>query len=300
MTIAILARGKCNLSKCITRYLVAMAAADLSVVVLDVLLRHVTSSYSIEFSFMRSLPVCNFHAALLFGVTDCSVWFTVCFTFDRYVAICCRSLKAKYCVPKTTKAVIITVTVLCALKNVFWCFMYTGSYWLLNLSWICKIPDSVASSKIWGTLEFAHYISNPCIPFLLVLSFNALTVRYILVANRARRRVRSLIKSECLNDQEIENRRKSMFILYGVSGNFILLWTLYMVYSIYWRMLYLGYETLQLPVHVRELAFMLQITACCTNTCVYVVIQRKFREEMTKLLKYPVIVIVQIIKKRCK
>ncbi|XP_067879943.1 probable G-protein coupled receptor 139 [Heterodontus francisci] len=297
MMIVILSRGNCGLSKCITRYLVAMAVADLLVIIFDLILRHIPAIYRSEFTFVRHIPLCNIHAVVLYAVTDCSVWFTVSFTFDRYIAICWQKLKTKYCVEKTANVVLTIITVLFSLKNIFFYFMYTNKYSFVNHSWFCVVTDSVAQSKTWGTVEFLHYILNPCIPFVLVLLFNALTIRYILVANRARRRLRSHVKVESLSDPEMENRRKSMIILYGVSGNFILLWALYMIWSIYWRMAYLGYETVYLPVFVRELAFMFQLTACCTNTCIYAVIQRKFRDEMKNLLQYPFVAIVKLIKK---
>ncbi|XP_067827794.1 probable G-protein coupled receptor 139 [Heptranchias perlo] len=293
VTIVILSRGKCGLSKCVTRYLVAMAAMDLLVIIIDLILCHTRVVYNVEFYFIRDIPVCNIHAVLLYTVTDCSVWFTVSFTFDRYIAICCQNLKTKYCVEKTATVVRATITVFFSFKNIFWFFMYTKRYNFSNLSWFCVVKDSVAESKVWGAFEFFHYILTPCIPFLFVLLFNALTVRYILVANRARKRLLNRVGGEIPSDPEMENRRKSMIILYAISANFILLWTIYMIYSIYWRMAYLGYEAICLPVFVRELGFMFQLMGCCTNTCIYAVTQPKFRDELKNLLKYPFTVIVK-------
>ncbi|XP_078056914.1 putative G-protein coupled receptor 139 [Mustelus asterias] len=284
VTILILSRGKCGLSKCATRYLVAMATADLLVIIVDLIWRHIPAVYRLEFNFMRKVPVCNIHAAVLCTVTDCSVWFTVSFTFDRYVAICCQKLKAKYCLEKTALVVLTTITVFFCLKNICWCFMYTSKYWLINQSWFCAISQSVAQSKVWGAVEFFHYLLTPCIPFVLVLLFNSLTVRYIFLTNQARRKLRRHVTGETPSDPEVENRRKSMIALYAISGNFILLWAVYMVYNIYWRMGYLGYEMVHLPVYIRELGFMLQLLGCCTNTCIYAVLQRKFREELRCLL----------------
>ena len=88
-----------------------MSLGDLLVVFLDLILRHIPIVYWEQFYFMRSLPVCNIHAVLLFAATDCSVWFTVTFTFDRFVAICCPKLKIKYCSEKTAAVVLGTVGV---------------------------------------------------------------------------------------------------------------------------------------------------------------------------------------------
>ncbi|XP_059497824.1 probable G-protein coupled receptor 139 [Stegostoma tigrinum] len=93
VTIFVLINKDCGLSACISRYLAAMAVADLLVVILDVILRHIPIVYQEQFYFRKSIPICNIHAALLYTATDCSVWFTVTFTFDRFVAICSQKLK---------------------------------------------------------------------------------------------------------------------------------------------------------------------------------------------------------------
>ncbi|XP_067909524.1 probable G-protein coupled receptor 139 [Heterodontus francisci] len=287
LTIGILSRGKCGLSKCVTRYLVAMSAADLLVIILDLILRHISIVYWEQFLFLWSIPVCNIHAILLYTVTDCSVWFTVTFTFDRFVAICCQKLKSKYC-SKTTSAVVVgTVTVLSCLKNIFWYFMLTGWYGLWNFPWFCDVTMGVLESRVWGTIEFLHNILTPAIPFVLILLLNALTVRHILVSSRGRRRLRAHSSGESRRDPEMESRRKSIILLLVISGNFILLWALLMMYSMWRRMLNLGYESVYLPDFLLELGFMLQLLSCCTNTAIYAVTQTQFRELVKNVLKYP-------------
>ncbi|XP_072447440.1 probable G-protein coupled receptor 139 [Chiloscyllium punctatum] len=286
VTILILYRGKCALSKSAARYLIAMAVADLLIIFFDLIWRHIASVYRLEFSFLLYIPVCNIHAVVLYTVTDYSVWFTVGFTFDRYIAICVQKLKTKYCMEKTATVVLATIALLFSLKNTFWYFMFTSRYELASLSWLCYITTSVAQSEVWGAIEFVHYILTPCIPFVVILLFNALTVRYILVTNRARSRLRSHGCRECPSDPEMDSRRKSIIILYAISGNFILLWAVSMIHNIYWRMVYLGYETVYLPVHVREVGFMLQLLSCCTNTAIYAITQRKFREELKYLFSF--------------
>ncbi|XP_038630746.1 uncharacterized protein LOC119951638 [Scyliorhinus canicula] len=92
VTVVILIRKYCGLSKCVTHYLVAMALADLLVVILDLILRHIPIVFHEQFHFLTFIPVCNIHAILLYAATDCSVWFTVTFTFDRFVAISCQNV----------------------------------------------------------------------------------------------------------------------------------------------------------------------------------------------------------------
>ncbi|XP_067827798.1 probable G-protein coupled receptor 139 [Heptranchias perlo] len=295
VTIVILSRGKCGLSKCVTRCLVAMAAADLLVVIVDLILRQVPIAYWDEFRFMWHVGLCNIHAVLLYAVTDCSVWFTVTFTFDRFVAICCQKLKTKYCTKKTAAVVLGTVTVLSGLKNIFWYFLNTNEYWLSNTPWFCRVKPDVSRSLACAVIELFHSMLTPFISFLLIVLFNVLTVRHILVASRARRRIRGPSSGESSSDPEMQNRRKSIVVLFVISGNFILLWVLFMVCSILRRLDYLGYPV-PLPTFVREIGFMLQLLSCCTNTFIYAVTQRKFREQLRNGVKYPLAMMVKLIR----
>ncbi|XP_067878789.1 probable G-protein coupled receptor 139 [Heterodontus francisci] len=295
VTIVILARRKCGLSKCVTRYLVAMAAADLLVIILDLILRHIPIVYHQEFFFLYSIHVCNVHAVLLYAVTDCSVWFTVTFTFDRFVAICCQKLKSKYCTEKTAAVVLGTVTVLSCLNNVFWYFTLTGWYWLMNQPWFCEITKAFQLSRVWITIEFAHHILTPGVPFVLILLLNAFTVRHILLSSRGRRRLRADSIGASQRDPEMEGRRKSMILLFVISVNFIFLWAVLMVFSIWSRMWYLGTRSTLLPAFLLEIGFMLQLLSCCTNTAIYAVTQTQFREQLKDVMKYPFALIIKFI-----
>ncbi|XP_067835390.1 probable G-protein coupled receptor 139 [Heptranchias perlo] len=278
MTIIVLSRGKCGLSKCVTRYLVAMAAADLLVVINDLILRQIPITYRPQFTFLYHVPVCNIHAVLLNAATDCSVWFTVTFTFDRFVAICCQRLKTNYCTERTAAVVLGTVTVLFCSKNIFWYFFYNGDYMLSNSPWFCGVTSGALYSQIWAGIEFLHYLLTPGVPFVLILLLNASTVRHILVASRARRRLRGHSRGESPRDPEMENRRKSIILLFVISGNFILLWALFLVFVVSERMWFMRYSSVYLPKFVQEMGFILQLLSCCTNTCIYAITQTKFRE----------------------
>ncbi|XP_059499997.1 probable G-protein coupled receptor 139, partial [Stegostoma tigrinum] len=241
VTIMILIRGRCGLSKCVTHYLVAMAVTDLLVVIFDLILRQIPITHRGEFLFLKSVPLCNIHAILLYASTDCSVWFTVAFTFDRFVAICCQKLKIKLCTKKTACVVLGTVTVLSCLKNIFWYFLYSSRYWLSNSPWFCSVTYTVLTSIVWAIVELMHYIITPFIPFIFILLFNTLTVRNIILANRARRRLRCQATGGSPSDPEMGSRRKSMVMLFVISGNFIVLWIVFIIYSILKRFDYLGY-----------------------------------------------------------
>ncbi|XP_041038132.1 probable G-protein coupled receptor 139 [Carcharodon carcharias] len=294
----ILSLRNCGLSKCVTRYLVGMSAADLLVVIFDVTLRQIPIVYRETFALIQySVPVCNIHAVLLYAATDCSVWFTVTFTFDRFVAICCQKLKSKFCTARTAAVVLGSVSVLSCSKNIFWYFMLGTRYWLFNKPWFCSVTIYVQFSLAWSSIVFMHNILTPCVPFVLILLLNIFTVRHILVTSRARRRLRAHSSGDCPQDKEMENRRKSIILLFSISANFILLWSVFMFFSIWWRMFHVGYRAIFLDAFVMELGFMLQLLSCCTNTCIYGVTQSKFRDELKNALKYPVFLIFRFIKR---
>ncbi|XP_048470444.1 probable G-protein coupled receptor 139 [Rhincodon typus] len=272
-----------------------MAVADLLVVILDLILRHIPIVYNEQFLFLESIHVCNIHAILIFTATDCSVWFTIAFTFDRFVAICCQKLKTKYCSEKMAAMVLGTVTALSCLKNVFWYFMLTARYSMRNDPWFCDVSIMTLFSRIWVTIEFLHHILTPVIPFSLILLLNACTIRHILVSSRARKRLWAGSSGETRRDAEMENRRKSIILLFVISANFILLWVMLMVYSLCRRMWLLGYRSVFIHAFVQELGFTLQLLSCCTNTCIYAVTQTKFRQQFKIVLKCPFILIAQFI-----
>ncbi|XP_059498666.1 probable G-protein coupled receptor 139 [Stegostoma tigrinum] len=294
IAIVVLVRGKCGLSKCVTHFLVAMAGADLLVIIFDLILRQIPIAYREDFFFLNFVSLCNIHAVMLYAATDCSVWFTVMFTFDRFVAICCQKLRSKHCTKKTACVVLGTVTVLSCLKNIFWCFLYSSSYWLSNTPWFCSVMYAVITSIAWTIVELMHYIITPFIPFVLILVLNALTVKNIILANRARRRLLGQSTGDSPSDPEMGSRRKSMILLFVISGNFITLWMVFIAYSVLKRFDYLGYPV-PLPTFVNEIGFMLQLLSCATNTFIYAVTQRKFREELKNGVMYPFIKLVKII-----
>ncbi|XP_055502521.1 probable G-protein coupled receptor 139 [Leucoraja erinacea] len=269
VAIVILARGECGLSRCITRYLVSMAVTDLLVIITAVILNRLSGIY-FPGSLLNITPVCSLSAAVTFAARVCSVWLTVSFTFDRFVAICCQKLKTKYCTERTATVVIITV---CLLKKI----LYT--------------------SPIWRAFDALDRILTPCLPFLLILLLNALTVRHILAASRARERLRAVSKAETQSDPEMESRRKSIVLLFSISGTFILLWMTYVVRFLYVRITNdASFKSFTDPKFLlQEAANMLQLLSSCTNTFIYAAVQSKFRDELKKAAKYPFTLIAKII-----
>ncbi|XP_059509227.1 probable G-protein coupled receptor 139 [Stegostoma tigrinum] len=296
VTIVILSQKKCGLSRCVSHYLVAMAITDLLVIIFELILRHIPFVYLEEHHFLEGIPVCNIHAVLLYAATDCSVWFTVTFTFDRFVAICCPNLRSKYCNVKTAAVVLATVTGLSCLKNIFWYFLFSHRYYVRSRPWLCWVKNALKFSSVWGAIEFCHYVLTPGVAFIPILLLNVLTVRHIAVTSRSRRRLHQQSNKKGTKDQEIKSRKNSIILLFLISGNFVLLWSVSMVYSINWRMKHLGYESVYLPLFVMEMGYMLQMLSCCTNTVIYVITHPKFREHLKNIVYYPFTPIVKCIK----
>ncbi|XP_067874796.1 probable G-protein coupled receptor 139 [Heterodontus francisci] len=295
LAIAILSRGKCGLSKCVSYYLVAMATADLLVVIIVVILQRIIDIY-FPGTYLSLTPICSIKTALVYTTRDLSVWLTVTFTFDRFISICWQKLKTKYCTKETASAVVGTVLALSCLKNIPLYFLYEPLYIINKLPWFCRMRSSFHTSPLWLVFYSLDCIVTPFLPFYVILLLNALTVRYILVASRARRILRGNTSSVNNPDPEMENRRKSIVLLFSISGNFILLWLTYTIHYMYARITdnntYTSYND---PLYIlQETGYVLLLLSCCTNTFIYAVTQTKFREESKKMVKYPVNQIVKI------
>ncbi|XP_067827865.1 probable G-protein coupled receptor 139 [Heptranchias perlo] len=295
VAIVILSRGKCGLSNCITRYLVAMAASDQLVIITEVILNRI-SSYFFPGSFLLITPVCSLIKVLRRASIDNSVWLTVTFSFDRFAAICCQKLKTKYCTEKTAAVVIATTCTLLCLKNVPFYFTYKPGEIIDNVPWFCATKSSYYPEPGWVGFDWIDTIVTPLLPFALILLLNALTVRYILVASRVRKGLKGQSKGENHNDPEMESRRKSVILLFTISGSFILLWLLYVIEFFYYTITKTNnYDHNDSLYIFEQVGYILRNLSCCTNTFIYGVTQTKFREQFKSAVKYPVTLIVKLM-----
>ncbi|XP_067864804.1 probable G-protein coupled receptor 139 [Heterodontus francisci] len=295
LAIVILSRGKCGLSTCTTRYLVAMAIADLLFIITDFILWRI-GYYYFPVSFLYITPVCSVIGVLRFAARDCSVWFTVTFSFDRFVAICCQKLKTKYCTKKTAAMVLSTTCILLCLKNTPFYFIYEPGEVIDNVPWNCYAKPNYYTDPGWVAFDWFDAVSTPLLPFALILLLNALTVRHILVASRVRKALRGEIKCANHSDPEMESRKKSVILLFTISGSFILLWSLYVTEFLYYNIAGANpndYNNSELIFD--RVAVMMMNLSCCTNTFIYGVTQSKFREQVKSAVKYPITTIVQLI-----
>uniref|UniRef100_A0A4W3HFE4 G-protein coupled receptors family 1 profile domain-containing protein n=1 Tax=Callorhinchus milii TaxID=7868 RepID=A0A4W3HFE4_CALMI len=246
----------CGLSKCITRYLVAMSVADLIVVIISVIFGRIVEFYFPN-SFVYLSPICVLLNVLDLAARTISVWLTVAFTFDRYVAICCQNLKKKYCTGKTACTVIASFSLFFLVQHIPWYFAYEPLYIIDSMPWGCTMIKSFVTALPWVVFDLLNLILTP----------------------RARNRL-----------------RKSIILLFAVSANFILLWMTYVLYYLYWRISKRYYfKGIDDPAYITwRTGFMLQLLSSCTNTCIYAVTQTKFREEIKKAVKFPYILILRL------
>ncbi|XP_069776322.1 probable G-protein coupled receptor 139 [Narcine bancroftii] len=284
--IVILSRGKCGLSKGITRYLLGMAAADFLVVVIVITLKKINDLY-LYARFLHLTRVCSLLVVFRYASMDCSVWFTVAFTYDRYIAICCQNLQKKYCNERVATVVLVIVAAVSCVRCIPFYFVVEPYVIIDNVPWRCAPIPEYYTEPLWRAIELFDSIFTPILPISLIILFNGLTGKHILVANRVRRGLRG--NSENQKDSELENRRKSIILLFTISTNFILLWLPYVIHSMNWQRVNQNYTDQQLntPIFIfQQCGMMLQFLSICTNTCIYGLTQRKFRDELKSGLKF--------------
>ncbi|XP_059810807.1 probable G-protein coupled receptor 139 [Hypanus sabinus] len=285
MAIVILSRGKCGLSKCISRYLVGMAAADLMCTVVAVVIDQINNIYVYAAPLLIT-PICAVVFVLRLAAMDCSVWLTVAFTFDRCIAICSQKLRERYCSERTATVVIAIVGLGSCARRVPFYFTVDPYLIIDNVPWRCMIKADYMTLPAWKAYQLFNSISTTLLPIGLILLFNTLTVSHIVASNRVRRGLRSGSRDK--KDPEVENRRKSVILLFALSANFIVLWIPLIVYTTNWQAQNYFYTDryLSTPTYIlQQCAFMLQFLCTCTNTCIYTLSQRKFREQLKNGIK---------------
>ncbi|XP_059498755.1 5-hydroxytryptamine receptor 4-like [Stegostoma tigrinum] len=282
----ILSRGKCGLSKCISVYMLAMVTADLMIMLVNVIVLQVLNK-RFPHSFLSYTVVIKLILYMSCTNVYLSVWYTVCFTFDRYVAICCHKLKTKYSTVRTASWVIIIVSVLVYLENIPFWFAYEHQGTINNIQWGFRPSVIFLTSPVGAMYSRLQNVLVTWIPFILILLFNGLTARHIVGSNISRRRLRAQ-QARCQTDPEMKSRRKSIILLSLVSGSFMLLNMTSAVSSLVNTFAVLDQIHYTSPPYIAtETGYLLTHLSSCTNTCIYAMTQTKFRAELQKVLKFP-------------
>uniref|UniRef100_UPI00398F03BC probable G-protein coupled receptor 139 n=1 Tax=Pristiophorus japonicus TaxID=55135 RepID=UPI00398F03BC len=276
--------------------MVTMAIADLMVCVFNVTLSSILSYHFLD-SFLKYTNVCRLSAFIQVSSVQLSVWSTVSFTFDRFVTICCQKLKLKYCTDRTATVVRMTVGVLSFLINIPVYFRYEPSYIVGDIEWGCRTLTEYGSSPAWTAYKWILNLTVILVPFAILFLLNSLTARYILEASRDRRALKNRSNGDSSSDPEMKNRRTSIILLFVVSGSFIVLWTPVVIIDICFKLTEIiaweGSNSLYLAIRIMVF---LMYASTCTNTCVYALTQRKFREEIKNIVKYAFSFIIKLRK----
>ncbi|XP_043563382.1 probable G-protein coupled receptor 139 [Chiloscyllium plagiosum] len=270
-----------------------MAMADFLVVTSDVLLRWLIVYFPV--SFLDITYVCSLVTVFISATTMNSIWLTVAFTFDRFVAICCQKLKTRYCTEKTAAVIIGTVSVLSYLESIPWFFIFQSKYIFNKLPWFCMSKSEYSTSIFWALYGVLHRLLSPLLPCVIILLLNTLTIRHVLVASKARSRLLKDSDREKTSDPEMDKRKKSIVLLFAISGSFIILWTPYVACFLY-RRIAVMHNFSPLSPTAGTIGYLLQLLSTCTNTCIYTVTQRQFREQLKTVLKLPFTLILRSIK----
>ncbi|XP_043540399.1 G-protein coupled estrogen receptor 1-like [Chiloscyllium plagiosum] len=281
MTILILFRGNCGLSKCISAYMVAMAMSDLLVIINSIIVYRILS-YHFPFSFLSHTPVCKLIAYMIANSVDFIVWFTVSFTFDRFVVICCQKFKTNHCTEKTAIRILIIISVLIMLKNIPVLFAYEPVQIINQIEWGCRSSETFFASSPGMAFVWFYSTWVAWLPFLLIFLFNSLTIHRVVVANRTRVGLQGH-RTENRNQSGMENRSKSIILLFSVSGSLILLWLTQSVCLVMTRLPHPNYYRGDFgnPEYIAtETGNMLKLLSCFLNPCIYAATQNKFREEL--------------------
>ncbi|XP_078075215.1 putative G-protein coupled receptor 139 [Mustelus asterias] len=296
MAIVVLSRGRCGLSKGITCYMITMAIADLLVCIFNVTLVGIFRSH-FPYSFLMYTSVCRVTAFMQVFSVQLSVWSTTLFTLDRFVAICCPKLKLKYCTRKTATVILAAGSVLSFVINCPVYFRYEPNSVVANVQWGCRTVNGYVSSPAWIAYKWVARLSVPLLPFPLLLLLNSLTVQHILVASRSRRALKAHGPGEGSSDPVLKSRRTTIVLLFTISGSFMVLWMPIVILDLLFDFTEIPTLEDASSLHLTmRITLLMMYSSTCTNTCIYILTQRRFREEILNMLKYPLILLFKFLK----
>ncbi|XP_062895494.1 probable G-protein coupled receptor 139 [Mobula hypostoma] len=286
LTIIILSRGKCGLSKCISAYMTMMAVADLLVILINVLVYEILI-FRLSNSFLHYTEVLKATVYLVAVTLDLSLWYTVAFTGDRYVSICCQKFKTKYCRVKIARILAAVILAVACLENIPFLFALQPQQIVGNISWgVLPKLDIVNSAPFVAFSRFKSFRNLLCV-FGLIFLFNAMTARHILVASKSRRGFR-IHKSTTERDTEMENRKKGIMLLFCVSGSFMLFWLPSTVTNFIVNLtMYSDNNYYSARFIAAQTGTLLTNMSSCINTCTYAATQTNFRGELKSLIMSP-------------
>ncbi|RXM35349.1 hypothetical protein EOD39_13109 [Acipenser ruthenus] len=272
-----------ELSKSTVYYINAMSVANILLVLSITVFRDI---FYFNIDGLISWPnvfCCIANWVYFFAVYSVS-WLTVAFTFDRYVLVCCSSLKIRYCTVKTTAIVITGVYMVSLVAALPAAFMYKmqPSNSTYNSSLICTLRKDLDTVSFLGVYEYSQTIFWNILPLALVVFFNSLTAYFVYLSSLARR----ALKGDGKEDPEVAKRKRAIILLVIISFAFVVHNTPKMIIKVVERLGYLSNfdrNNYAHPVAItRIVANMLIISCNFTNLCLFSLAMPRFRQEFRR------------------
>ncbi|XP_063810913.1 probable G-protein coupled receptor 139 [Pseudophryne corroboree] len=294
VTMAVLWRGSLDMTKSIVYYLVALALANLLLILVVTIFRDIFYFY-VDITLWWPQPSCGVSNWIYFTCVYSLTWLTVAFSVDRYVIVCCMKLKLRFCKPSVTRWVIVGVYVgafLVAMPT-FWMYVPVlttrpdGS--VFHICSLHRNLSSIPFLSVYDHIQTTVWIILPLISLVLT---NGLTVWYITITTRTRQSLKVGSAGNQGDDPEVGRRKKSVTLLAMISLSFLGHWLPKMVVKVIERFTYPPVNRYDFyhPVNVtRMLCNMLIVFSSFSNVCIYSLTITKFRQELfrgAKLILY--------------
>ncbi|KAM3931105.1 putative G-protein coupled receptor 139 [Leptodactylus fuscus] len=293
MTMAVLWKGNLDMSKSIIYYLVALAVANLLLILVVTVFRDIFYFY-VDITLWWPEPSCGVSNWIYFTCVYSLIWLTVAFSVDRYIIVCCMKLKLRFCKPSVTRWVIISVYV-CAF------FVAMPTLWMYvpvrttkpdgTLFHICSLHRNLSSIpflSVYDHIQTTVWIVFPLVSLVLT---NGLTVWHISLTTKVRLGLKGSFTGKQIEDPEVARRKKSVTLLAMISISFLVHWLPKMVVKVVERFTYPPVNRYDFyhPVNVvRMLCNMLIVFSSFSNLCIYSLTVTKFREELFRGAKFTI------------
>eukprot|EP00064_Thunnus_orientalis_P001950 superscaffoldBa00000133_g1954 len=285
ITLLIIWRRNCMLSRSSTFYLMAISVAD-NLVLIFIVVLELSVKYHQQEPFWSYEPWCNLRDIFNYGAYNASTWLVVVFTVERFVAIHTWKMKTKIC---TSRCAAWTITAVFLLSHFFAIPYYWSNVSVFENNQTRCIYKPEAPSHFIHALVWFQTLQAYILPFLIILTLNGLTLRLISLSNRVHittdltsrvHKVMPLLRSR---------RRKSVVLLVTVSMSFVLLSVTRVITQIILRtthMYTLDRNDYSLLINIAaDTGTMLSLTNAAANMYLYVCTQSKFRQEFLACIR---------------
>ncbi|XP_056410080.1 probable G-protein coupled receptor 139 isoform X2 [Hyla sarda] len=282
---AVLWKGNLDMSKSIIYYLVALAVANLLLILVVTVFRDIFYFY-VDLTLWWPEPSCGVSNWIYFTCVYSLTWLTVAFSVDRYIIVCFMKLKLRFCKPSVTRWVIIGVYISAFLVAMptFWMYVPVRTTKPDGTPFhICSLHRNLSSIpflSVYDHIQTTVWIVFPLVSLVLT---NGLTVWHIHVTTRIRHGLKQSSTGKQTEDPEVARRKKSVTLLAMISISFLAHWLPKMVVKVLERFTYPPVNRYDFyhPVNVvRMLCNMLIVFSSFSNVCIYSLTITKFREEL--------------------